>query len=292
LEQILRPLQQTPDVPMQSIVHVIDVLLVSYLLYRVLALVRGTRAWRIVFGVVIFFLLLFLSNYLQLRALHWVLDSARVLLPVAVVILLLPELRQALEGFSKIGLWPQLLVATESRTEARTVEEIVAAVTEMAASSVGALIVVERGPQLDEIVSNGVRLDAKVSAPLLGSIFYEGNPLHDGAVVIRGDTIVAGACRLPLSESVRLDANMHMRHRAGLGVTETYDCMCIIVSEERGTISVARDGKLRRMATHLELRDVLNKELRDVTQDKPDDKPRRRKLKKDVEEQTDTRVAN
>ena len=110
--------------------------------------------------------------------------------------------------------------------------------------------------------ANGVLLNARVSAPLLVSIFYERNPLHDGAVIIRRDTLLAAACRLPLSESSRLDQNVHMRHRAAVGVTETTDCLTIVVSEERGTISVATEGRLRRLSSHLDLRDILNRELR------------------------------
>lgn len=241
--------------------HVIDILLVAYLIYRVLLLIRGTRAWRIAMGVAVFVGLLIFSNYAQLTTLHWVLDKATLLAPVALVILLLPELRQALEGVGRLG--PRI-GKTEQRMEAQTVEEVIAAVTEMAASSVGALVVIEKGAPMDEIVSNGVLLEARVSAALLGSVFYEGNPLHDGAVIIRGDTIQAAACRLPLSESMRLDKTLHMRHRAAVGVTEQHDCLAIVVSEERGVISLCADGRLTRIASPGELRDILNTELRGV----------------------------
>lgn len=245
------------------LVALADVLLVAYLIYRLLMLVRGTRAWRILVGIGIFVFLLGASDRLQLHTLHWVLASATPLGPVALVILLLPEFRQAIEGLGKLDRWTQRLAApTETRAEARTIEEIVAAAAELAAGRVGALIVLEKAAPLDEIASNGVALHADVSAPLLSAIFYEGNPLHDGAVVIRGDSIVAAACRLPLSESTRIDQSVHMRHRAAVGVTEATDALCIAVSEERGTISIASEGRLRRLAGHLELRDLLNRELR------------------------------
>ncbi|MCX7800456.1 MAG: diadenylate cyclase CdaA [Fimbriimonadales bacterium] len=243
----------------------LDILLVSYLVYRLLAMIRGTRAWRILGGIVVFILALYASNALRLNTLHWVLDKATLLAPVALVILLLPELRQALETVGRIGLWPQVLPAlNEAPAEAQTVEEIVAAVSEMASARVGALIVLERTGNLNEIIANGVPLDAKVTAPALGAIFFPGNPLHDGAAVIRGDRIVAAACRLPLSESSRLDSNLHMRHRAAVGVTEALDCLSIVVSEERGTISLAADGRLRRLGSHLELREILNTQFRGV----------------------------
>ena len=254
-----------PDAPGLSIVDVTDILLVAYLVYRLLAMIRGTRAWRILGGIVVFILALYASSALRLNTLHWVLDKATLLAPVALVILLLPELRQALETVGKIGLWPQVLPSlSEPAAEAQTVEEIVAAVAEMASARVGALIVLERTASLDEIIANGVPLDAKVTAPVLGAIFYPGNPLHDGAAIIRGDRIVAAACRLPLSESERLDANVHMRHRAAVGVTEALDCLCVVVSEERGTISLAADGRLRRLGSHLELREILNTQFRGV----------------------------
>ncbi|MCA1947161.1 MAG: diadenylate cyclase CdaA [Armatimonadetes bacterium] len=262
-----------PDAPGLSIVDVADILLVAYLVYRLLAMIRGTRAWRILGGIVVFILALYASSALRLNTLHWVLDKATLLAPVALVILLLPELRQALETVGKIGLWPQVLPSlSEPAAEAQTVEEIVAAVSEMASARVGALIVLERTASLDEIIANGVPLDAKVTAPALGAIFYPGNPLHDGAAIIRGDRIVAAACRLPLSESERLDANVHMRHRAAVGVTEALDCLCVVVSEERGTISLAADGRLRRLGSHLELREILNTQFRGVSAGRKNDR--------------------
>ncbi len=263
------------DASWRTVVSVADILLVTYLLYRLFSLIRGTRALRILAGVGIFILLLFVSSWLQLNTLHWILDKATVLGPVALVILLLPELRQALEGVGQLGLWTQKLVGSEATdVQAQTVEQIVAAAAEMSAARIGALMVIERAAQLEDIVSSGVLLGAHISAPLLVSIFYEGNPLHDGAVVLRGDQVVAAACRLPLSENARLDPALHMRHRAGIGVSEQHDCFVIIISEERGTISTVFDGKIRRMAGHTELRDVLNRELRHVTED--DESPKRR----------------
>ncbi len=249
------------------LISVVDILLVAYLVYRLLILVRSTRAWRIFGGIVIFLAALFLSDYFGLRTLHWVLDKLASLAPVALAILLLPEMRQALEGFAKIGLWPERLPGSVTRSDARTVEELVAACAEMGANRTGALIVVERGVKLDDVVANGVEIKAKVSVPLLTAIFYEGNPLHDGAAILRGDTIAAAACQLPLSQDSRVASHLHMRHRAGLGIAEVSDCLAIIVSEERGTISVAFDGALVRLNDHSQLRDLLNRELRGVQGD-------------------------
>lgn len=265
MDESLRRLYRLFELRWTTALYWLDILVVALVIYRLFLLVRGPRAWRIVVAVIIFVLLLFISRSLNLLELHWILDKAALLAPVALVILLLPELRQGLEGLGKLGaeaLPLQRLGRSESRTEVRMIEEIVAAVTELAAGSVGALIVIERSTSLDEIAANGVPLNATISAPLLVSVFYEGNPLHDGAVIVRKDKIVSAASRLPLSESSRLAQNVHMRHRAAVGITEASDAFAIIVSEERGTISYALEGNLRRLSSHLELRDVLNREIR------------------------------
>lgn len=265
MNDIVRRLQELREGSLENLINLIDILLVAFVVYKILSLIRSTRAWRVLGGIVIFVAALFLSDYLQLRTLHWLLDKATLLAPVALVILLLPELRQTLEGFAKLGLWPGRL-GGETQAGASTVEEVVAAVAELASQNIGAIIVIERGTKLDDICANGVQINAQVSAPLLGAIFYEGNPLHDGAVVLREDKVVAAACRLPLSESPRLDHHLHMRHRAGLGISEQSDAVIVIVSEERGTISVAMDGAITKVADHQELRDLLNTEIRGVHQ--------------------------
>lgn len=242
----------------------LDILAVTYIIYKVLMLIRGTRAWRIVLGALVFIALLALSTRFKLTALHWILDRAAVLLPVAIVILLMPEFRQLIEGMTRLRLFN---IAPDETTEVRTIEEIVAAVAELSTARIGALIVIERKESLEEIASTGVILNARVSSPLLVSIFYEGNPLHDGAVVIRGDMLHAAACRLPLTESRTVDRAVHMRHRAALGVAEAFDCVAIVVSEERGTISYAMGNRLQRVGGPLELRDVLNREVRKQEQE-------------------------
>jgi len=210
-----------------------------------------------------------LSAKVGFYTLHWVLEKVMYLGPAALVILFFPELRTAVEGFVPQTSLLQRLVPLkiDERAEARTVEEIVAAVAELASDSVGALIVIEKVAPLEECAANGVQLHATVSAPLLESIFFENNPLHDGAVIVRGDLILAAACRLPLSASKTLDPHVHMRHRAAVGITEAFDCISIVVSEERGTISIASDGVLRRLSSHTELRTILNRELRNIEEE-------------------------
>lgn len=248
--------------PTQVLVNVIDILLVTYLVYKLLTLIRGTRYWRVVIGVSVFVLALVLSDFMEFRMLHWLLDKATLLGPVALVILFLPELRQAIEGFARLGLWPERFIVHEESIGGDALEEIVAAVAEMAEQRTGVLIVIERGTKLDDIAENGVPIMAKVTAPLLAAVFNEGSPLHDGAAIVRASQVLAAACRLPLSENPSIDSHYHMRHRAGIGISEQSDCVVVIVSEERGLVSAAINGKLINLASGKALRELLNHELR------------------------------
>ncbi|MCH8979002.1 MAG: TIGR00159 family protein [Armatimonadetes bacterium] len=263
--------------PWQAFINVLDILLVAYVTYRLFKLIRGKRAWRIVVGVFVFVAALVLSDWLQLNTLHWVLDKAALLAPVALVILFLPELRQAVEGFGKLGIWTERLIGSQPTTEKTALHEISKAVAEMAEHRIGALIVIERGTTLQDVADNGIPVHAKVTAPLVGAMFYHGNPLHDGAIVIRRNEVVAAACRLPMSESRSIDPHYHMRHRAGIGMSEQSDAVVIIVSEERGDIAVAMDGEMTIMADEVELRETLEKHLRAYSGEKRKKRRRRRK---------------
>ncbi len=209
----------------------------------------------------IFILALYASDRLGFKTLHWILDKATALAPVALVLLLLPELRQGLESFAKLGLWPSRLTTSVIRTGIRTVDDIVSSCFEMASARMGAIIILERDHPMDDIAGNGVMINAQVSSPLLTSLFFDGNPLHDGAVLLRGDKVLAAACRLPLSENESINRKMHMRHRAAAGATESSDCLAVVVSEERGQISVSVEGRLIPISEPGELRDFLFKEL-------------------------------
>lgn len=231
---------------------VVDILLVAFLIFQLFRLVIGTQAWRILGGIVFFFFALLMAKVLGLQTLYAILEKATLLGPAALVILFLPQLRQAIEKVP--NLLPEF---SKSTTDAITLEEMMTAIADFSRTQTGALFVLDKGNNLDEIVATGVRLDAHVSSSLLASIFYEQNPLHDGAVVIRGERLLAAACQLPLSDGAKLDRQMHMRHRAAVGVTEALDCISVVVSEERGTISVAHDGRLERVTDIPELRAVL-----------------------------------
>lgn len=261
VEAILNRLGVLFEPSWRGLVHVVDILLVTYLTFRLLKLVRGTRAWRVVLGIGVFVAALALSDYLGLQTLHWILDKATLLAPVALVILFLPELRQAIDGFARLGLWSGRFIGGEISVEENVIEQIVQAAGEMSDERTGALIVIERNNHLDDIAANGVPVHADVTAALLGAIFYEGNPLHDGAVIVRDREVLAAACRLPVSESSSIGDKYHMRHRAGIGVSEQADCVVLIVSEERGSMQLAIDGGLIQIQNKEELATRLRQEL-------------------------------
>jgi len=239
------------------LVSLVDVLLVSALIYQLLMWARGTRAWQIMWGVVIYLLVLWLSTVLQLSTLAWILQKFEVLGPVAIVILFFPELRHVLEEMGRIGFWGSRFRVLDNKDVTRVVEEIVRAAVSFSANHTGALVVLERETGLNDYISSGRMLDATLSADLLKTIFYPGGPLHDGAVIVRGDKIVAAGCVLPLTSNPGIGTSIHTRHRAALGTTEQSDAIVVVVSEETGSISISHDGRLIRGLREDALRERL-----------------------------------
>jgi diadenylate cyclase len=215
---------------------------VAFLIYRLLLLAKGTRAYQVLIGLLVFVLALYLSDALGLETIHWLLDRMTTLGPVALVILFFPELRRVLETIGRVEFWRSSLgVGADAAPIQQAINEVVSAVQQMARDRIGALIVWERNDRVAE--GNGVALQAEATSPLLRTIFYPGSPLHDGAVILRGAEIVEAAVYFPeISQNPDIPSTMHTRHRAGIGVTETSDCVAIIVSEETGQITVAVDG--------------------------------------------------
>ncbi|GIV16709.1 MAG: hypothetical protein KatS3mg022_2144 [Armatimonadota bacterium] len=247
VETVFKPLLVTLrelDVA-STLVMLVDVLAVAYLLYRLILLAKGTRAWQIMSGLSLFFLLMYISGKLGLTTLNWLMRQVLPLGPVALVILFYPELRHVLEEMGRLGFWGQSITPIGRESLTTVVNEVVRAAAEMSRQKIGALIVFEPYPSLDYYVSPGVSIDAKVNARLLTSLFYPGNPLHDGAVVIWGDRIIAAGCTLPLTENPMVDQNVHMRHKAAIGASER-GAVALVVSEETGIISVAFSGRLQR----------------------------------------------
>ena len=242
----------------QGLRAIVDIAVVSYVLYRLILLARGRRAWQILIGLGVFFVLVVASDRLGLITLNWLLHQITPLGPVAVVILLYPELREVLERLGRLDFWGAPLHVVHRETLAETIEDIVrAAATLLAPRKTGALIVIERETRLDDIVATGTALDAQVSSELLATLFYNGTPLHDGAVIIRGGRIVAAGCYLPLSDSPNIATHVHTRHRAAIGESENSDAVVVVVSEERGTVSLAIGGKLISGLNETTLREKL-----------------------------------
>lgn len=225
----------------------LDILVVWYVLYRLIVLAKGRRAWPILIGLGVFFLLLLGSDRFGLVTLNWILRQFVPLGPVAIVILFYPELRDVLERLGRLDFWGAPIAAATRKSETpETIEAVVSAATLLAARKTGALIVLSRETGLEDVAGTGTALDSAVTAELLTTIFYVGTALHDGAVLIRSGRIVAAGCTLPLSESPNIASNVHMRHRAAIGVSENSDAVVVIVSEETGTISMAQGGRLVR----------------------------------------------
>ena len=223
---------------------VLDISLVAYILYRLILLAKGTRAWQILIGLGIFFLAVLLSDFLGFVTLNWMLRQVTPLAPVAIVILLFPELRDLLERLGRLNFWGAPLSVVNREDMTGTIEEIVKTASMLAPRKTGALMVMERETGLSDIAATGTPMDSEVSAELLATLFHHGTPLHDGAVLIHGRRIVAAGCTLPLSDSPNIATNVPMRHRAAIGVSEHSDALVVVVSEERGTISLATGGKL------------------------------------------------
>lgn len=228
------------------IAPVLDVLVVAAIIYSLIMLARGTRAWKIFSGLAVFGGIYLLSDILQFRTLNWLLRQIVPLAPVALVILFYPELRYALEEVGRVQFWRNRLLLLPKANVERLIGELVRVSVSMSSKHVGALIVLEREEGLDDLLSTGVPLDAEVSAELLSTLFHPGSALHDGAVIIRGDRIVAAGCVLPLTERPGIGSDIHTRHRAAIGVSERSDALVIVVSEETGSISISTEGRLLR----------------------------------------------
>ena len=228
-----------------GLTDILDILIVAFIVYKILGFIRETRAEQLAKGVLVFFLITLASLVFDLYTLHYILSNVMTVGLIALVVIFQPELRRALEhlGRSKIT---TVFSQVDKEDAKLMIGEFARAIESMSASRTGALIVIERETLLNDIVETGTVIDAAVSEQLIGNIFYEGSPLHDGALIVRGDRLLAAGCVLPLTQNKQLSKELGTRHRAGIGITENSDALTLIVSEETGVISIARDGKLTR----------------------------------------------
>ena len=228
--------------------NALDIALVALLVYYVIALVRQTRANSVLKGLALVLIMAWLSDEMQLSAFNWILRQVINTGVIMLVVLFQPELRRMLEkiGRSKLSGAGLLESSHKIATAEHDADEIVHCMTNLSRRRVGALVVIQNKTGLNDIIATGTMLDAEISSALLENIFEPNTPLHDGAVIMRGGRIVAAACYLPLSENYSISRELGTRHRAAIGISETTDATVLVVSEETGVISVAREGKLTR----------------------------------------------
>lgn len=229
-------------IPTEFIVDAIDILIVTLLLYRLFSLMRGTRAVHMFFGLIGLFVLSVIAQWMHLIAVNWLISSLRTVWVIAFVIIFQPELRRAL---ALLGQNPVLSRFVRMR-ESGIIPEIMQAVQNLSDKRIGALIVLEKDQGLKNFVETGTPIDATVSAELIATLFTPSSPLHDGAIVIQSDRVIAAGCTLPLSQDQRLAPALGMRHRAALGLSEESDALIIVVSEQSGSIAYAENGKIYR----------------------------------------------
>ncbi len=239
-------------------IDALDILIVAFAVYQIILALRGTRAFQMLLGLALLYLASRISLRLGLVTVNWALSNLLAVWFLSIIILFQPELRRALASVGRRG---SLLRAFSRSQEAHMIDEVVRAITSLAAKKIGAIVVVERDSRLTDSVDSGTALDALVSRRMLESLFYPYSPLHDGAVILSRDRIVAAACFLPLSINPELPRDLGTRHRAAVGITEESDAIAIVVSEETGMISLAAGGEITRNLDASALRQRLSELL-------------------------------
>lgn len=239
-------------VPHISAIDIVEIVIIAILLYYLMIWIKNTRAWTLFKGILIILLFLLIAAIFQMTTILWLFGKLLNFGVIALIIIFQPELRQALERLGRNNLFTFFLnfdfstKSTEERFSEHTINEMVRACFEMSRARTGALIVLERSVVLDEYVRTGILLDASISRQLLLNIFEHNTPLHDGAIIVRDNRIVAATCYLPLSDNMHLSKELGTRHRAGVGISEVSDAITLIVSEETGAVSITTDGKILR----------------------------------------------
>ncbi|HAP72908.1 MAG TPA: TIGR00159 family protein [Lachnospiraceae bacterium] len=249
LQTILFGYLKKVHIPSVRWTDIVEILIIAFLVYHIMLWVKNTRAWSLLRGFVVIIVFIFFAAVFNMTTILWIVQNVMSIAVIAIVVILQPELRNAMEELGRKNLIASLF-RIDSRTpdglySDHTIAEIVRACTDMAKVKTGALIVIERKTPLNEYEKTGIDIDAVVSSQLLVNIFQKNTPLHDGAVLIRRDRVVSATCYLPLSDN-KLDKNLGTRHRAGVGISEVTDSLTIIVSEETGQISAAYRGTLDR----------------------------------------------
>ncbi|MCL7749667.1 diadenylate cyclase CdaA [Halalkalibacter alkaliphilus] len=240
--------------------QIIDILLVTYVVYKAIMIIRGTRAVQLVKGITVILAVWFLSRFLGLRTLEFLMNQTFTYGLLAIIIIFQPELRRALEQLGR-GRFFSSRTTPQDDSAKKSIEAIVKASSYMGKRRIGALMSLERETGMTDYVETGIQMNAHLTSELLINTFIPNTPLHDGAVILKGDTILAAACYLPLSENPFISKELGTRHRAALGVSEVTDSITIVVSEETGSISLTKNGELHRELDEEKLRSLLEREL-------------------------------
>ena len=242
-------------------IDVVDILVVAYIIYRVMKLLKDTSAARLAKGILVLVLIMLFASFLHLTMISWLLRNALSVGVFAVVVIFQPELRRLLEQLGTGNLSRMLIPDTDPNVVESMIVATVSACADMSRTKTGALIVFERKERLGEIIATGTRVDAAPSAELIKNIFFKNSPLHDGAMIVRAGRVCAAGCVLPLSGNQGLSRDLGTRHRAAVGMSETADSVLVVVSEETGAISVAIGGMLKRHLSPEILQKMLESEL-------------------------------
>ena len=247
--------------PRMTLANLIEIVILSVLIYEILLWIKNTRAWTLLRGLVVILGFAILAELFKLMIILWILEKSLTIAVTALIIIFQPELRKALEQLGSQNLLSNILSIDDKKSQSgftdKTINELVKATFEMAKVKTGALIVISRDLPLKEIERTGIEVDGIVTSQLLINIFEHNTPLHDGAVVVQGNRVTAATCYLPLSDNMNISKELGTRHRAAVGISEVTDTMTIVVSEETGRVSVARGGKLEKIGNADELRSTL-----------------------------------
>lgn len=247
-----------------SLGDILEILIIAFLLYYVLVWMKNTRAWLLMRGLIMICVFLVVAYLLDMSTIMWMVRNILGFAVTAIIVVMQPELRHALEELGKKAFLPTSGSRDQGNFSEKTINEITKACVEMGKVKTGALIVIEQKETLKDYERTGIEVDGLVTSQLLINIFEHNTPLHDGAAIIRGNRVTSATCYLPLSDNLSLSKELGTRHRAGVGISEVTDSLTIIVSEETGKISVACEGKLERGLDGTALKNRLEKLLRDT----------------------------
>lgn len=240
-----------------GLLDIVDILLVAFVLYNLYLLIRYTQAMQLVKGLVVLIVATLVSKWLGLHVINWLLQKTMTIVAVALPVVFQPELRRTLERLGRGNLFGKYNTVLEEKEAAELIDTLIKAVVVLAKNKIGALIIIERSTGLNDYIETGVKIEGFVSAEFIINIFIPNTPLHDGAVLIRGNRVMAAGCLLPLSENPDLAKELGTRHRAAIGISEQSDALAIVVSEETGIISLAEGGRITRCLDKDTLREKL-----------------------------------